>query len=105
MDPELQYHWFVEGLAPGESQSVTAWATAKELSGEVAGLDAMMPLLRIKDQQKATATALADKGELACEGNPEMEPTDGKAVVARVPMRRKEDRKGTSPRETTPGRS
>ena len=30
VDPELQYQWFIAGLAPGECQSVTAWAADRE---------------------------------------------------------------------------
>ena len=30
VDPELQYQWCIRGLAPGERQSVTAWAADRE---------------------------------------------------------------------------
>ena len=63
--PELQYQWFIAGLAPGERQSVTAWAADRDVHGEVIGLNTKVQFLRIKECGNAIATALADKGELA----------------------------------------
>ena len=82
VDPELQYQWFIAGLAPGERQSITAWAADKELKGEVVGVDTMVQFLRIKERRNATANALADKGELVGGGNPDLEPMDVEAVAA-----------------------
>ena len=92
MDPELQYQWFIAGLAPGERQSVTAWVADRELNGEEVGLDIMVQFLRIKERRNATATALADKGEPVGGGNPDLEPMDVEAVAAVASMRRREDR-------------
>ena len=92
VDPELQYQWFITGLAPGEHQSVTAWAADRELKGDVVGLDTPAQFLRIKKRRNATATALAAKGELLGGGNPDLEPIDVEAVAARTAMRRREDR-------------
>ena len=92
VDPELQYQWFIAGLAPGERQSVTAWAADRELKGEVVGLDTMVQLLRMKERRNATATALADKGELLAGGNPHLEPINVEAVAARTAMRRRKGR-------------
>ena len=58
----------------------------------------MVQFLRIKERINATATALADKGELIGEGNPDVEPTDVEAVAAGAAMRPRKDRGGTSPR-------
>ena len=69
VDPEIQYQRFIAGLAPGERQSVTAWLANRELKGEVVGLDTMVQFLRIKGRRNASATALADKGELLGGGN------------------------------------
>ena len=52
VDPELRYQWFIAGLAPGERQSVTAWAADREPKGEVLGLDTMVQFLRIQKAQK-----------------------------------------------------
>ena len=82
VDLELQYQWFIAGPAPGERQSVTAWAADKEMKGEVVGLDTMVQFLRIKERRNATATALADKGQLLGGGNPDLEPMDVEAVAA-----------------------
>ena len=84
VDPELQYQWFKAGLAPGERQSVTEWAADRELKGEVVGLDTVVQFLRIKERRNATATALANKGELVGGGNPDLELMDVEAVAARA---------------------
>ena len=47
--------------------------------------------LRIKERRNATATALADKGELLGGGNPDLGPLDVESVAARTAMRRRED--------------
>ena len=86
MDPELQYQWFIAGLAPGERQSVTAWSAYRELKGEVVGLDTMVQFLRMKERRNATAIALAEKGELVGGGDPDLEPMDVEAVAARAAM-------------------
>ena len=104
MDPELQYQWFIAGLAPGERQSVTAWAADREMKGEVVGLDTMVQFLRIKERTNATATALAEKGELVGGGDPDREPMDVEAVAARAAMRRREDRGEAPTRGTVAGR-
>ena len=104
MDPELQYQWFIAGLAPGERQSVTAWAADRELKGELGGLDTMVQFLRINQRRNATATALADKGELAGGGNPDLEPMDVEAVAARTATRRREDRGEAPTRGIVAGR-
>ena len=39
VDPELQYQWFIAGLAPGERQFVAAWAVDRGLKGKMSGLD------------------------------------------------------------------
>lgn len=104
VDPELQYQWFIAGLTPGERQSVTSWAADKEMDGTLVGLDAMMQFLRIKDRKNATATALADKGEITCEGNLDAEPMDVEAVAARAAMRRSEGNRGAPPSQITPRR-
>ena len=82
VDPELQYQWFIAGVAPGERQSVTAWAADRELKGEGVGLDTMVQFLRSKERRNATPTALADKGEMVGEGNPDLELMDIEAVAA-----------------------
>ena len=99
VDPELQYQWFIAGLAPGERQSVTAWAADRELKGEVVGLDTMVQFLRIEERRNATATAKADKGELLGGGNPDLEPMDVEAVAARTAMRRRDDKGETHRRD------
>ena len=104
MDPELQYQRFIAGLNPGERQSVTAWAADREPKGEVVGLDTMVQFLRIKERRNATATALADKGELLGGGNPDLEPMDVEAVAARTAMRRREDRGEAPTRGIVAGR-
>ena len=90
-DPELQYQWFIAGLTPGERQSVTAWAADRALKGEVVGLDTTVQFLRIKERRDATATALANKGELVGGGNPDLEPMDVEAVAARAALQCRED--------------
>ena len=92
VDPELQCQWFIAGRAPGERQSVTAWAADRELKEEVVGLNTMVQFLRIKERGNAAATALADKGELLGGGNPDLEPMDIEAVAARTALRCREDR-------------
>ena len=62
-----------------------------------------MQFLRINDHRNATATALADKGELVGEGNPDVEPVDVAAVAARAAMRRTESRGEVRSRGITPG--
>ena len=104
VDPELQYQWFIAGLAPWKRQSVTAWAADRELKGEVVGLDTMVQFLRIKERRNATATALADKGELVGGGDPDLEPLDVEAVAARAAMRRREDRGEAPTRGIVAGR-
>ena len=104
VDPELQYQWFIAGLTSGERQSVTAWATDRELKGEVVGLDTMVQFLRIKERRNATATGLADKGELVGGGNPDLEPMDIEAVAARAAMRRREGGGGATTRGIVAGR-
>lgn len=104
VDPELQYQWFIAGLAPGERQSVTAWAADRELKGEVVGLDTMVQFLRIKERRNATATALADKCELAAEDNPDVEPMEIGAVTARPVQRRSEERRRAPTGATVPNR-
>ena len=104
VDPELQYIWFIAGMAPGKSQSVTAWAADRELKGKVVGLDTMVQFLRIKERRNATATALAERRELVGEGNPDLEPMDVKAVGCRAARPRREDRGMAPPRGITPGR-
>ena len=84
MDPELQYQWFIAGLAPGERQSVTAWAADRELKGEVVGLDTMVQFLRKKESRNTTATDLADKGELLGGRKPDLEPIYVEAFAARA---------------------
>ena len=64
----------------------------RELKGEMVGLDVLMRFLRIKWPRNATATALANKGELVGGGNPDLESMDVEAVAARTAMRRREDR-------------
>ena len=100
MDSELQYQWFIARLAPGERQSVRAWAADRELKGAVVGLDTVVQFLRIKERRNATATALADKGELLGGGNPDLEPMDVEAVAARTAMRRR-DYRGEAPTRGT----
>ena len=104
VDPELQYQWFIAGLAPGERQSVSAWAADRELKGEVVGLDTMVQFLRIKERRNATATAPADKSELLGGGNPDLEPMDVEAAGARTAMRRREDRGEAPTRGIVAGR-
>ena len=104
VDPELQYQWFIAGLAPGERQFVTAWAADRELKGEAVGLDTMVQFLRLKELRNATATALANKGELVGGGNPDLEPMDVEAVAAGTAMRRREDRGEASTRGIVAGR-
>lgn len=101
VDQELEYQWFIAGLAPGERQSVTAWAADKELRGESVGLVDMVKFLRIKDRKNATRTALADKDDLAHEGNTDREPMEVDAVGA---QRRWEERRRAPARESPPGR-
>ena len=103
MDPKLQYQWFMAGLAPEERQSVTAWAADRELKGGMVGLDTMVQFPRNKERRNATATALADKGELVGEGNVDVEPMDVDAVADRAAMRRREDRGEAPPQGFTPG--
>ena len=79
-------------MAPGERQSVTAWAADRELKGEVVGLDAMAQVLWTKERRNATVTALADKTELLGGGNLDLEPMDVGAAAAWAAMRRREDR-------------
>ena len=81
-----------------------AWAEDRELKGEVVGLDTMVQFLRTQGRRNATATALADKGELLGGGNPDLEPTDVEAVTARAAMRRREDRGEAPTRGTAAGR-
>ena len=102
--PDLQYQWFLAGQAPGERQSVTARAADRERKGEVIGLDTMVQFLRMKGRRNATATALTDKGELLGGGNPDLEPMDVEAVVARAAMRRSEDRGEATTRGSIAGR-
>ena len=64
VDPELQYQWLIAGLTPEERQSARAWPADRELKAEVVGLGTMVQFLRIKERRNATATALAEKGEL-----------------------------------------
>ena len=64
----------------------------------------MVQFLRLQERRNATATALADKGELAGEGNPDLEPMDVEAVAARTAVGRREDRGEAPPRGITPGR-
>ena len=104
VDPELQYQWFIAGLNPGERQDLTAWTADRDMKGEVVGLDTMVQFLRIKERRNATATALADKGELLGGGNPDLEPVDVEAVAARTAMRRREDRGEAPTRGTIAGR-
>ena len=104
MDPESQYQWFIAGLAPGERQSVTAWAADRHLKGDVVGLDTMVQFLRMRECRNATATALADKGELIGGGNPDLEPMDVEAVAAWSAMRRRGDREEAPPRGIIAGR-
>ena len=67
-------------------------------------LDPMVQVLHVSEARKATATALADKGELLGEGNPDIEAMDVEAVAARGILRRREDRGGEPRRRITPGR-
>lgn len=94
--PELQYQWFLAGLAPGERQSLTAWSADRELRGEEVRMDTMLQFLRIKERRNATITALAEKGELLGEENPDVEPMDIGAVTAR-PLQRRSDERGRAP--------
>ena len=71
------------------------------MKGEVVGLDTMVQFLRIKEPRNATATALADKGELVGGGNPDLEPTDVEAVAARTA---REDRGEATTRGIIAGR-
>ena len=82
VDPELQYQWFIAGLNPGERQALTTWTAGIDMKGEVVGLDTMVQFLRMKERRNATATALAEKGELVGGGNPDLEPMDVEAVAA-----------------------
>ena len=63
-----------------------------------------MQFLWIRERRNATATALADKGELVGEGNPDVEPMDVEAVAARAAMRRREHRAEAPIRGITPDR-
>ena len=64
----------------------------------------MVQFVRIKERRNATATALADKGELLGGGNPNVEPLDVEAVAARAAMRRREDRGEAPTRGIVAGR-
>ena len=68
------------------------------------GIDTLVQFLRIKESRNAPATALADKGELLCGGNPDLEPMDVEAVAARAAMRRREDRGEAPTRGLVAGR-
>ena len=90
VDPDTQ--WFIAGRAPGERQSVPAWAAERELKRELVRLDTVVQFLRLKERRNAIATALVDKGELVGGGDPDLEPMDVEAVAARATMRRRKDR-------------
>ena len=64
----------------------------------------MVQFLPTKERRNATATALADKGELVGEGNPDVEPMEVETTAARASMQRRENRGGTPPRGIPPGR-
>lgn len=93
VDEELRYQWFIAGLKPGEREAVTAWASGRRIDQQPATLDAMMQFLKIKEHMNATPTALAEKGELTGEDNPDVEPMDIGAVTARPSQRRNDGRR------------
>ena len=95
--PELKYQWFIAGVAPGERQSGTTWAAAKESKGELVGPDIPVQYLRITERRDVIATAQAAKGEVVGEGKPDAEPMDVEAVAARARMGRSEGRRGATP--------
>ena len=68
------------------------------------GLDTMVQFLRIKERTNATATSLADKGELLGGSNPDLEPMDVEAVAARTAVRPREDRGEAPTRGIVAGR-
>ena len=78
--PELHYQWFIAGLDPVVRQTVTGWATGREMMGDKVELADMMEYLRRMEKKNATPTALAEKEESGPGNNPDLEPMDIGAV-------------------------
>ncbi|CDJ28248.1 uncharacterized protein EMH_0039200 [Eimeria mitis] len=77
---ELHYQWFMAGLEPVVRQTVTGWATDREMRDEKVELADMMKYLRRMEKKNATPTALAEKEESGPGNNPDLEPMDIGAV-------------------------
>ncbi|CDJ31273.1 uncharacterized protein EMH_0065470 [Eimeria mitis] len=73
---ELHYNWFIAGLEPVVRQTVTGWATDREMRGEKVELADMMEYLRRIERTHATSTALAEKQESGPGNDPDLEPMD-----------------------------
>ncbi|CDJ29969.1 uncharacterized protein EMH_0054110 [Eimeria mitis] len=80
VDAELHNNWFIAGLAPGVRQTVTGWATDREMRDGKVELADMMEYLRRMKKKNATSTALAEKKESGPGNNPDLEPMDIGAV-------------------------
>ncbi|CDJ29348.1 uncharacterized protein EMH_0003610 [Eimeria mitis] len=80
VDAELHCNWFIARLAPEVRQTVTCWATDREMRSEKVELADMMKYLPIMEGKKATSTALAEKEENWPRNDPDLESMDIGAV-------------------------